>query len=105
MDSLNASLEAEQTAKLECLRMKKKIEGDINDLEITLDQANKAQAETQKTIKRYQNQVREAELTYEEEHRLGVETLEKSSMMERKALSLKMELCLQKMTEKLLFLT
>ena len=92
MDSLNASLEAEQNAKIECLRMKKKIEGDINDLEITLDQANKAHSEAQKTIKRYQNQVREAEQTYEEEHRARVETSEKADLMERKALSLKMEL-------------
>ena len=92
MDSLNASLETEQNAKLECLRMKKKIEGDINDLEITLDQANKAHSEAHKTIKRYQSQVREAELSYEEQHRVRVETSEKASVLERKALSLKMEL-------------
>ena len=38
MDSVTASLEAEQTAKVETLRMKKKIEGEINDMEIALDQ-------------------------------------------------------------------
>ena len=41
MDSLNASLEAEQKAKGEALRVKKKLEGDINELEIALDHANK----------------------------------------------------------------
>ncbi len=41
MDSLNASLEAEQKAKGEALRIKKKLEGDINELEIALDHANK----------------------------------------------------------------
>ena len=41
MDSLNASLEAEQKAKGEALRIKKKIEGDINELEIALDHSNK----------------------------------------------------------------
>merc|ERR1712098_307160 len=35
MDSLQASLECEQRAKAEALRIKKKLEGDINDLEIT----------------------------------------------------------------------
>ena len=35
---MTASLEAEQAAKVETLRMKKKIEGEINDMEIALDQ-------------------------------------------------------------------
>ena len=38
-------------AKEEALRIKKKIESDINDLEIALDAANKANAETAKTLK------------------------------------------------------
>merc|ERR1712039_618685 len=44
MDSLQASLEAEARAKAEALRIKKKIESDINELEIALDHANKANA-------------------------------------------------------------
>ena len=35
-------------------RIKKKLEGDINELEIALDHANKANSEAQKSIKRYQ---------------------------------------------------
>merc|ERR1712121_216007 len=42
MDSMQASLESEQRAKAEALSMKKKLEGDINELEIALDHANKA---------------------------------------------------------------
>merc|ERR1712013_521562 len=42
MDSMQASLESEQRAKAEVLRIKKKLEGDINELEIALDHANKA---------------------------------------------------------------
>merc|ERR1712209_111359 len=45
MESLTVSLEAEQKSKAEALRIKKKLEGDINELEIGLDQANKANAE------------------------------------------------------------
>merc|ERR1711972_421765 len=37
MESLQASLDAEQRAKAEALRIKKKLEGDINELEIALD--------------------------------------------------------------------
>merc|ERR1712121_494099 len=54
MDSMQASLEAEQHAKAEAVRMKKKIEGDINELEIALDHANKANSEAQKATKRFQ---------------------------------------------------
>merc|ERR1712173_554385 len=37
MESLQASLDAEQRAKAEALRIKKKLESDINELEIALD--------------------------------------------------------------------
>ena len=39
MDSLQASLDAENRAKAEALRLKKKLESDINELEIALDHA------------------------------------------------------------------
>merc|ERR1719348_1700811 len=64
---MQASLESEQRAKAEALRIKKKLEGDINELEIALDHANKANSEAQKSIKRYQGQLRESETAYEEE--------------------------------------
>merc|ERR1712121_474960 len=51
MDSLTASLEAEQRAKGEALRVKKKLEGEINELEIGLDHANKANFEGLRSIK------------------------------------------------------
>merc|ERR1711929_36184 len=69
MDSMQASLEAESRAKAEALRIKKKLESDINELEIALDHANRANAEANKSIKRYQNQQREVEGALEEESR------------------------------------
>jgi septal ring factor EnvC (AmiA/AmiB activator) len=57
MESMQASLEAEQRSKAEALRIKKKLEGDINELEIALDHSNKANSEAQKSIKRYQVKV------------------------------------------------
>merc|ERR1712108_22148 len=65
MDSLTASLESEQRAKAEALRIKKKLEGDINELEIGLDHANKANSEGMKTVKRYQGQLRETLQAFE----------------------------------------
>merc|ERR1712152_82288 len=80
MDSMQASLEAEQRSKAEALRLKKKLEGDINELEIALDHANKANSEAQKAIKRYQGQHREAECAYEEEQRQRQEVVEKATL-------------------------
>merc|ERR1711964_801468 len=85
MDSMQASLETEQRAKAEALRMKKKLEGDINELEIALDHANKANSEAQKAIKRYQGQHREAECAYEEEQRQRQEVVEKATLADRRA--------------------
>merc|ERR1740131_257991 len=78
MDSMQASLESEQRAKAEALRIKKKLEG-------ALDHANKANSEAQKAIKRYQGQHREAECAYEEEQRQRQEVAEKASLADRRA--------------------
>merc|ERR1711862_591474 len=92
MDSMQASLEAETRAKSEALRIKKKLESDINELEIALDHANKDNAEAQKSIKRYQNQLREVEGAYEEESRVRREIMEKGGLAERRANALQGEL-------------
>merc|ERR1712113_49179 len=85
MESLGASLEAEQRAKAEALRIKKKLESDINELEIALDHANKANAEGQKAIKRYQGQLRDTIQGYEEQARGRQEIQEAVGIAERKA--------------------
>merc|ERR1719443_2247754 len=92
MDSMQASLEAETRAKSEALRIKKKLESDINELEIALDHANKANAEAQKSIKRYQCQLREVEGAFEEESRVRREIMEKGGLAERRANALQGEL-------------
>merc|ERR1712021_299350 len=92
MDSLQASLEAESRAKAEALRIKKKLESDINELEIALDHANKANAEAHKSIKRYQAQLREVEGLYEEEGRQRREIAEKAGLADRRANALQGEL-------------
>merc|ERR1712083_920710 len=67
------------------LRVKKKLESDINELEIALDHANKANAEGQKAIKRYQDQLRETISGYEEQARGRQEVMEAVGIAERKA--------------------
>jgi len=92
MDSMQASLEAETRAKAEALRIKKKLESDINELEIALDHSNKANSEAQKSIKRYQGQLREVEGAFEEESRVRREIMEKGGLAERRANALQGEL-------------
>merc|ERR1711902_251418 len=92
MDSMQASLEAESRAKAEALRIKKKLESDMNELEIALDHANKANSEAHKSVKRYQGQLRDVEGLYEQESRLRREMAEKSGLADRRANALQGEL-------------
>merc|ERR1712240_458640 len=53
VDNMQSALEQESKGKAEALRMKKKLESDVGELEVSLDHANAANIETQKVIKRY----------------------------------------------------
>merc|ERR1712095_230064 len=88
MESLGASIEAEQRAKGEGLRIKKQLEGEINELEIGLDHANKANSEGLKSIKRYQTQLRETIQAFEDEARSRAQIAEQVGISERKAAAL-----------------
>ncbi len=69
VDSMQLALEQESKGKAEALRMKKKLEADVTELEVALEHANAANQETQKTIKRYHQQIREAQARLEDEQR------------------------------------
>merc|ERR1711974_584173 len=92
MESMSASLEAEQKAKGEALRVKKALEGEINELEIGLDHANKANSEGLKSVKRYQAQLKETIQLYEDEARARSQIMEQVGISERKAAALSGEL-------------
>merc|ERR1711933_496389 len=88
MESLAASLETERRAKGDALRIKKKLEGDINELEIGLDHANKASAEGLKAIKRCQGQLRDTIQAFEDESRQRQQISEAAGIADRKAAAL-----------------
>merc|ERR1712152_8679 len=92
MDSIGASLEAEQRSKAEALRIKKKLEGEINELEIGLDSANKANSEGLKAIKRYQGQLRETIQAFEDAARARQQVTEQVGIADRKAAALSGEM-------------
>merc|ERR1711997_986245 len=66
--------------------------GDINELEIALDHANKANSEAHKSIKRFQGQLREVEGLFEDESRQRREIAEKAGLADRRAGALQGEL-------------
>ena len=55
VDSLQTSLDAETRSRNEALRVKKKMEGDLNEMEIQLSHANRMAAEAQKQVKSLQS--------------------------------------------------
>merc|ERR1712173_258239 len=71
IESMQASLENETKAKGEAFRHKKKLEADLNELDIALEHSNGANTEAQQTIRKYQGQIREAQqlLEQEQQHR------------------------------------
>ncbi|XP_042212123.1 myosin heavy chain, muscle-like isoform X2 [Homarus americanus] len=92
IESIQASLEAEAKGKAEALRQKKKLESDINELEIALDHSNKANSDLQKHIKKLQSDVKDAELRAEEEQRMASEYREQYGIAERRANAINGEL-------------
>merc|ERR1712038_582128 len=69
LESMQMALETESKGKAEALRMKKKLESDVGDLDLALEHANAGAMETQGTIKKYVEQVRGAQLKADEEAR------------------------------------
>merc|ERR1712072_1279380 len=69
VDSMQSALETESKGKAEALRMKKKLESDVTELEMSLEHANAANVETQKVIKRYHQQIRDVQAKLEDEQR------------------------------------
>merc|ERR1712173_305993 len=57
IDGMQGALETESKGKAEALRMKKKLESDVSELETSLEHANAANQETQKAIKKYHQQI------------------------------------------------
>merc|ERR1712234_14929 len=67
IEGMQAALETETKGKVEALRMKKKLETDVCDLETALEHANAANMESQKNIKIVQNRLREVQAKMSEE--------------------------------------
>merc|ERR1711910_86156 len=85
IENMQSAVETEAKAKAEALRMKKKLEGDVGDLEIALVHANAGALETQSSIKKYAAQIRDAQANLEEESRQKSVAQDALVVAERKA--------------------
>ncbi|KAL4833514.1 hypothetical protein H8958_021956 [Nasalis larvatus] len=92
VESLQASLDAETRARNEALRLKKKMEGDLNDLELQLGHATRQATEAQAATRLMQAQLKEEQAGRDEEQRLAAELREQAQALERRAALLAAEL-------------
>merc|ERR1719210_655127 len=85
VDGMQSALEQESKGKAEAIRMKKKLEADVTELETALEHANAANQETQKSIKKYHQQIRESQQRLEDEQRTKEVVRDNLLASERKA--------------------
>merc|ERR1712042_195270 len=92
VENMQASLEAEAKSKAEVLRLKKKLEADIGELEIALDAANKVNGDIQKMVKKAQAEYKDMQVKLEDEQKLASEYREQLAASERKGNAINGEL-------------
>uniref|UniRef100_H3BW93 Myosin-7 n=1 Tax=Tetraodon nigroviridis TaxID=99883 RepID=H3BW93_TETNG len=84
IDTLQSSLEAECRSRNEALRLKKKMEGDLNEMEIQLSQANRQAAEAQKQLKSVHAHLKDSQLQLDESLRANDDMKENIAIVERR---------------------
>ncbi|OCU01247.1 hypothetical protein XELAEV_18007037mg [Xenopus laevis] len=92
IDTLQASLEAETRSRNEALRIKKKMEGDLNEMEIHLSQANRLAAEAQKQLKNIQGVLKDTQIQLDDTLRINEDLKENTAIVERRNVLLQAEL-------------
>uniref|UniRef100_A0AAR2JSS0 Myosin heavy chain 7 n=1 Tax=Pygocentrus nattereri TaxID=42514 RepID=A0AAR2JSS0_PYGNA len=92
VDTLQSSLESETRSRNEALRIKKKMEGDLNEMEIQLNQANRQAAEAQKQLKGLHGHLKDAQLHLDDALRANDDLKENIAIVERRNNLLQAEL-------------
>uniref|UniRef100_A0A665WMI2 Myosin-7 n=1 Tax=Echeneis naucrates TaxID=173247 RepID=A0A665WMI2_ECHNA len=92
VDTLQSALEAETRSRNEALRLKKKMEGDLNEMEIQLSQANRQAAEAQKQLKSVHAHLKDAQLQLDDALRANDDMKENIAIVERRNNLLQAEL-------------
>nr|XP_020443093.1 myosin heavy chain, fast skeletal muscle-like [Monopterus albus] len=84
IESMQTTLDAEVRSRNDALRIKKKMEGDLNEMEIQLSHANRQAAEAQKQLRNVQGHLKDVQLHLDEAIRGQDEMKEQVAMVERR---------------------
>ncbi|XP_032932495.1 myosin-1B-like isoform X7 [Catharus ustulatus] len=85
VESMQSTLDAEIRSRNEALRLKKKMEGDLNEMEIQLSHANRQAAEAQKNLRNTQAVLKDTQLHLDDAVRAQDDLKEQVAMVERRA--------------------
>ncbi|XP_075575681.1 myosin heavy chain, skeletal muscle, adult-like [Pelecanus crispus] len=85
VESMQSSLDAEIRSRNEALRLKKKMEGDLNEMEIQLSHANRVAAEAQKNLRNTQAVLKDTQIHLDDALRTQEDLKEQVAMVERRA--------------------
>ncbi|XP_067426477.1 myosin heavy chain, fast skeletal muscle-like [Thunnus thynnus] len=85
IDAMQSNLDTEVRSRNDALRVKKKMEGDLNEMEIQLSHANRQAAEAQKQLRNIQVQLKEVQIHLEDVLRNNDDMKEQVSMSERRS--------------------
>ncbi|XP_066559058.1 myosin-4 [Amia ocellicauda] len=84
IDHMQSALDAEIRSRNDALRIKKKMEGDLNEMEIQLSHANRQAAEAQKQLRNVQGQLKDVTIHLDEALRSQEDLKEQLAMVERR---------------------
>ncbi|XP_041854288.1 myosin heavy chain, skeletal muscle, adult-like isoform X1 [Melanotaenia boesemani] len=84
VDSLQSTLDAETRSRNDTMRMKKKMEGDLNEMEIQLGHANRQAAEVTKQLRNLQTQLKETQIHLNEALHCKEDLKEEIAIAERR---------------------
>uniref|UniRef100_A0A669Q6K5 Myosin heavy chain 1 n=1 Tax=Phasianus colchicus TaxID=9054 RepID=A0A669Q6K5_PHACC len=92
VESMQSTLDAEIRSRNEALRLKKKMEGDLNEMEIQLSHANRVAAEAQKNLRNTQGVLKDTQIHLDDALRTQEDLKEQVAMVERRANLLQAEI-------------
>ncbi|XP_077590534.1 myosin-8-like [Stigmatopora nigra] len=84
VDNLQNALEAETRSRNDAVRLKKKMEGDINEMEIQLGHANRQASEATKQMRNLQSQLKETQVLLDEALHSLEETKDQLAIADRR---------------------
>nr|XP_033500849.1 myosin-4-like [Epinephelus lanceolatus] len=85
IDTMQSNFDAEVRSRNDALRVKKKMEGDLNEMEIQLGHANRQAAESQKQLRNIQVQLKEVQIHLEDALRNSEDMKEQVAITKRRS--------------------